>query len=97
MAKGQGRATEGLRGSDGACCCAGPPVAMSAAGKRVNVGMHKDWGGAVGTASLRLAAPLLQLRLASQNQTVVLMLCFQFAQGLFVVAAVLLDCRKCSS
>lgn len=70
---------------------------MSAEGKTVNVGMGKDSDGAVGIVSLRLAAPLRQVRAASQKQTVVLMLGFRLAQDLFVIAAVLPDCRKCSS
>lgn len=97
MATGQGRAREGLLCSGVACCCACPPVAMSAEGKTVNVGMSKDSDGAVGIASLRLAVPFRQLRPASQNQTAVLRLCFRFAQALVAVAAVPPDCQKCSS
>lgn len=70
---------------------------MSAAGMKANVGMRKDSGGAAGTASLGLAAPLRQARLASQNRTAVLTLCFQVAQDQSGFAAVLPDCRKCSS
>lgn len=52
MAKGQGKAREGPLGSGAACCCASCPVAMSAEGKTVSVGMSRDSDGAVGIASL---------------------------------------------
>lgn len=52
MAKGQGKAREGPLGSGAACCCASCPVAMSAEGKRANVGMGRDSDGVVGIASL---------------------------------------------
>lgn len=52
MAKGQEKAREGPRSCGGACCCAWPPVAMSAGGKRVNVGMSKESVGVVCIASL---------------------------------------------
>lgn len=70
---------------------------MSAEKKRVSVGMNKDSDGAAGIASLGLAGPLHWVVPVSQNQRVVLMPCFRFAQDLFVVADVLPDCQKCSS